>query len=117
MPKRGPRVHSTSGSPVGDSDDSFGVELRAHRLLRESRRQPPIEMNAFDLGIRGQHLECAAHGFDRRGIVSRADNDPRRCGHALSDASNERVLAAVGYCLGIQNEGAKSPAVPCGEVE
>ena len=81
------------------------------------RHEPPIEMHAFDLGIRGQHLECATHGLNRCGIVSRADNDPRRCGHALSDAGNERVLAAVSYCLRIQNEGAKSPALPCGEVE
>ena len=108
--QRGPRPGSHRGKVAQ-------VGRKRTMADRIRRHESPIEMNAFDLGIGGQHFEGATHGLNRRGIVSGSDDDPRRRRHALSDARDECVLAAIGYCLRIQNEGAKSPALPCGEVE
>ena len=103
--------------PGAHRGDVAQVDRKRTMADRIRRHESPIEMHAFDLGIRGQYFEGAAHGLNCRGIVSGADNDPGRRGHALSDARDERVLPAIDYCLRIQNEGAKSPALPCGEVE
>ena len=82
------------------------------------RNESTIEMHAVDLGIRSHDLQRAAYWFDCSGIVSGADDNPLRSGDSLPDASDERMLTAIGDCLRIQNRGAtKSPALPCGEVE
>ena len=82
------------------------------------RYEPAIEVHAFHLGIRRQDLQGAAHRLDCGGVVARADDDPLRRGEPRSDARDECVLTAIGYCERIQNEGAmRSPALPCGEVE
>jgi hypothetical protein len=82
------------------------------------RDEPTIEVHALHLCIGGQYFQGAADRLDRRGIVSRADDDPLSGCEASSDASDERVLTAIGYCVRIQNGRAtNSPALPCGEVE
>ena len=82
------------------------------------RDEAAVEVHAIDLSIGSQNLQCTAYWFDHGGIVSRANDDPLRGSEPLSDASDERVLTAFGHCLRIQNGGvAKSPALPCGEVE
>ena len=50
---------------------------------RIRRHETAIEVDSFDLRISGEHLEGAAHRFDGRGIVSRADDDPGSCGKPL----------------------------------
>jgi hypothetical protein len=84
---------------------------------RVGRHEPAIEVDAFDLRIRGQHFQRASHRFDRGSVVSRAHDNPRGGRETLGNASDERALAAICDRGRIQNEGAKSPALPCGEVE
>ena len=59
------------------------------------RHEPPVEMNALNLCVGGQHLERAALRLNDRRVVARTHEDPGRLGEARGDAGNERVLADV----------------------
>jgi hypothetical protein len=50
---------------------------------RVGRHESAIEVDTFDLRIRGQHFERASHRFDRSGIVSRANDHPGFSGETL----------------------------------
>src|SRR5205085_7439130 len=60
------------------------------------RYEPPIEMNAFNLCVGGQHVERAALRLNHRGVVARTNQDPGRHGKARGNPGDERVLADVG---------------------
>ena len=65
------------------------------------RNEATIEVHAIDLRIRRHDLQRTAEWFDRRGIVSRADNDPLRSCEPFFDTSDKRMLTAIGDCLWI----------------
>ena len=58
--------------------------------------EPPVEMNALDLCVSGEHVERAALRLDHRRIVAGSDDDPGRHREALGDAGDERMLADLG---------------------
>jgi hypothetical protein len=86
--QRRPRCRTHRGK-IADVDGERPVPDRI------GRHKPPIEMNAFNLGIGGQHVERAALGPNHRRIVARPDEDPGRRGEARGNAGNERVLADI----------------------
>ena len=55
--------------------------------------KPPVEMNAFNLCVCGQHVERAALRPNHCRIVARSDEDPGRRSEARGNTGNERVLA------------------------
>jgi hypothetical protein len=61
-----------------------------------------IEVHALHLRICRQYLQRSAYWLNRGGVVSRADHDPRSSRETLSDASDERMLTAIGHCARIQ---------------
>ena len=81
------------------------------------RNEATVEVHSINLSIGGDNLQRAGYWLDGSGVVSWADDDPLGSGEPLSDTRDERPLTAIGHCLRIQNRGAKSPALPCGEVE
>ena len=73
------------------------AEINGQRAMsnRVSGHEPPIEMDAFDLRVGGQHLVRASLRLNHRGIVAGADHHPRRHRDARPDAGDERTFADV----------------------
>ena len=101
-------VDETHFQVVGqDKREQRRARCRAHRREiakvdcerpvpnRVRRHKAPIEMNAFNLCVGGQHVERAALGPNHCRIVARTHEDPGRRGEARGDARDERVLADV----------------------
>jgi hypothetical protein len=84
--QRGAR-RRTHRSEVAEVDGERPVPNRVRR------HKPPIEMNAFNLCVGGQHVERAALGPNHCRIIAWTAEDPRRRGEARGDARDERVLA------------------------
>ena len=74
------------------------AEICRHGPVHDScrRREAAIEVNAFDQGVDGQHLEAVALGRDHRGVIANRENEPVRWrGEPGGDACDEIAFAKL----------------------
>jgi hypothetical protein len=75
------------------------AEIHGQRTVtdRVGRRQSAIEVDAFDAGIDGEHVDVIALRLDHRRIVADADDDPgRRRRQTLLYARDQLAFTELG---------------------